>query len=85
MRWPGKGSSPARRSARRQPDIRPGLAGDGKQGNEHSPVAAEVLHVIHSGGQSSGLMMTKLRANEVLRSEDKLCGRNCQMAKQNGG
>jgi hypothetical protein len=66
-------------------DIRLGLAGDGKQGNEHSPAAAEVVRVIHGGGWSSGLMMMKPRAKGALGCEDKLCGRNHQMAKQDDG
>jgi hypothetical protein len=52
-------------------NIRPGLAGDEKQGNEPSLVAAEVDGVIHDGGQSSGPWMTKPRAKGVLGSEEK--------------
>jgi hypothetical protein len=50
-----------------------------------SPVTAEVVRVIHGGGQSSGTMMMKHRAKGALGSDDKLCERNHQMEKQNGG
>jgi hypothetical protein len=50
-----------------------------------SPVAVEVILVIDGGGQSIGLMVRKPRAKGVLGSEDKLCERICQMAKQNDG
>jgi hypothetical protein len=65
-------------------DIGPGLAGDGKQRNERSLAAAEVVRTIYGGGWSSGPTMTKPRAKGALGSEDKLCGRNRQMVKQNG-
>jgi hypothetical protein len=50
-----------------------------------SPVVAEVIHVICSGGWSSGPMVTKPRPKGALGNENKLCERNCQMTKQNGG
>jgi hypothetical protein len=50
-----------------------------------SPDVTEVIRVICSGGWSSGPMMMKPRAKGALGSEDKLCERNRQMAKQNGG
>jgi hypothetical protein len=47
-----------------------------------SPVAAEVIRVICGGGHSSGLMTTRPRAKGALGSEDDMCERNRQMAKQ---
>jgi hypothetical protein len=48
-----------------------------------SSAAVEVIRVIRGGGRSSGLMMMKPRAKGALGSEDNLCERNHQMAKQN--
>jgi hypothetical protein len=50
-----------------------------------SPVVVEVIFVIDGGGRSIGPMVRKPRAKGVLGSEDKLCERICQMAKQNDG
>jgi hypothetical protein len=50
-----------------------------------SPVAVEVIHVIHGGGRSSGLMMMKPIAKGALGSGVNLCEGNHQVVKQNGG
>jgi hypothetical protein len=55
------------------------------QDDGSSLAVVEVIHVICGGGRSSGPMMMKPRAKGALGSEDKLCERNHQMAKQNGG
>jgi hypothetical protein len=65
-------------------DIRQCITADGKHGEETSPMAVDVTHMIYAGRRRSGPMMPIHRAKEVLLTEDQLCKRNRPMAEPNG-